>query len=396
MINYDLLKTVITYPLILGVLVVVHEWGHFIVARIFKIRVDEFSIGFGPRAFRIGKIGDTEYNIRWIPLGGYVKIAGMEPDEEPLLHARDKAKQLLNREEEEAAEAISKTPLFAENLPNVDETPEQRLEDAVDGFYSKPLWQRSLVIFAGPFMSFVLGYVLLCSMGSVFGLPQADNSIDHVNPNSVAAKIGLRAHDRIIKIDNTSIANGDQMVDIIHASANKELALTVERGSRILIITGTPAVQPGSGTTEPIFGFAPAIVYIHESFIASVKDGTEITEKLFSLIGQLVARHNFTELRHNIGGPTFIAETTYQAVKQGPASVVFLAAQLTISLAIFNLVPIPVLDGGHLLLFAVEGIRRGRRLTMAQQQQFMLAGLAIIGLLFVAIMINDLTRFIHH
>ena len=90
MINYDLLKTVITYPLILGVLVVVHEWGHFIVARIFKIRVDEFSIGFGPRAFRIGKIGDTEYNIRWIPLGGYVKIAGMAivppgPNETPLM-----------------------------------------------------------------------------------------------------------------------------------------------------------------------------------------------------------------------------------------------------------------------------------------------------------------------
>jgi regulator of sigma E protease len=110
----------------------------------------------------------------------------------------------------------------------------------------------------------------------------------------------------------------------------------------------------------------------------------------------LVRHHNLNEFRQSAGGPIFIAETTYQAVTMGPPIVLELAGELSISLAIFNLFPIPILDGGHLLLFAVEGLRRGRRLTMEQQQTFMLAGLAIIGILFVFIMINDVHRAIPH
>jgi regulator of sigma E protease len=110
----------------------------------------------------------------------------------------------------------------------------------------------------------------------------------------------------------------------------------------------------------------------------------------------LVRNHSLNEFRQSAGGPIFIAETTYTAVKEGPPDVVLLAGELSISLAIFNLLPIPILDGGHLLLFAVEAVRRGRRLTVQQQQNYLLAGLAIIGLLFVAIMFNDVTRHIQH
>jgi len=391
-----LLKTIITFPCILGVLVVVHEWGHFIVARLCQIRVDEFSIGFGPRAIRLGKRGDTEYNIRWIPLGGYVKIAGMEPDEEPLLNARDKAKDLLGRSANDADAAISKAPLFAENMPNVDETDEQREEDDVNGFYSKPLWQRSLVIFAGPFMSFMFGYLLFLFMGSLIGIPSDNNVVVAVKSGSVAARMNLKVNDRIVKIGNTVIVNGDQMVNIIHGSNNKELALTIRRGSSIVILKGKPEIQKDSGTDFPVFGFTPGADFQRIGFISSIREGNVITVNLMTMLWDMVKKHSLHQFQQNAEGPVGIAVTTYQAVKTGFPDVYFLAAQLSVSLAIFNLLPIPILDGGHLLMFAVEASRRGRRLSMQQTQNFMLAGLAIIGLLFVAIMVNDISQHIHH
>jgi regulator of sigma E protease len=392
----DVLKTVITYPCILGVLVVVHEWGHFIVARLCNIRVDEFSIGFGPRAIRIGKRGDTEYNIRWIPLGGYVKIAGMEPDEEPFINARDKAKDLLSRGSSETESAISKAPLFAENLPNVDETEVQKQEDDINGFYSKPLWQRSMVIFAGPLISFVFGYFLLLMMGCINGMPAASNVVAAVRPGSVAAQIHMKVNDQIVKIDNTVIVNGDQMVDIIHGSNHKVLTLTVHRGNSTVILKGAPVVQKDSGTTEPIFGFTPGERFEHVGLAASIRDGNTITVTLLTMLWDMVKRHNITDFRQHARGPVGIAVATYQAVKGGFPEVYFLAAQISISLAIFNLLPIPILDGGHLLMFAVEATRRGRRLSVAQTQNYLLAGLAIIGLLFVAIMVNDISQRFHH
>jgi regulator of sigma E protease len=389
-----ILETAITYPCILGVLVIVHEWGHFIVARLCQIRVDEFSIGFGPRAIRVGKRGDTEYNVRWIPLGGYVKIAGMEPDEEPLINARDKAKKLIAGDNNEVVEALSKTPLLAENTPDLDETTEQRLEDVIDGFYTKPLWQRSLVIFAGPLMSFIFGYVLILLMGCLVGTPAPGNAIDSVTPKSVAARIGLRANDRILKINNAVIHDGEQMEDIIHHSPNQRLALTIRRGAANVIIFGSPEVQKDSGTNLPIFGFTPKMEYRRVGLRSSIYEGNFITVNILTMLGDMVKRHSLRDLRAHANGPVGIAEITYQAVNDGFVEVYFLTAQLSISLAIFNLLPIPILDGGHLLLFSLEGIRRGRRLTMQQQQNFLLTGLAIIGMLFVAIMINDLSRHI--
>jgi regulator of sigma E protease len=301
----DVLKTVITYPCILGVLVVVHEWGHFIVARLCNIRVDEFSIGFGPRAIRIG----------------------MEPDEEPFINARDKAKDLLSRGSSETESAISKAPLFAENLPNVDETEVQKQEDDINGFYSKPLWQRSMVIFAGPLISFVFGYFLLLMMGCINGMPAASNVVAAVRPGSVAAQIHMKVNDQIVKIDNTVIVNGDQMVDIIHGSNHKVLTLTVHRGNSTVILKGAPVVQKDSGTTEPIFGFTPGERFEHVGLAASIRDGNTITVTLLTMLWDMVKRHNITDFRQHARGPVGIAVATYQAVKGGFPEVYFLAAQ---------------------------------------------------------------------
>ena len=397
-----ILETALSYIIILSVLVVVHEWGHFIVARIFGIRVDEFSLGFGPRAVRLGQRGDTEYNVRWIPLGGYVKIAGMDPDEEPILRARDK---FIGRDRE------ADLPLVAENTPDSAETQADLIRDAEDGFYSKPLWQRSLVIFAGPFMSFVLGYVVLCSLGMTLGLPigPPTNKVETVLRNSAAQRMGLREGDVVESIGNVAIHNGSQMEDIIHSDLGKTVAVSVLRNGHAMVLHGTPQLDVDSDTGKPVlikgkevgvFGFGPVPVYERVSLRESLHVGNMITVMwiglIKNLIVNLIVHHNISQLRQSAGGPLYMVEMTSVAVKGGPIEVLSLLGQLSMSLALFNLLPIPILDGGHLLEFAIEKIRSGRRMTPEQKQNFMLAGLAVIGVLFVLIMFNDVLRTIHH
>ena len=460
------IQQTITLLIILSILVVAHEWGHFIVARLCGIRVDDFSIGFGKRLFRIGKRGDTEYNVRMLPLGGFVKIAGMEPDEAPLTHAKDKVLGQSAGSDPDAAEI----PLLAENLG--EHTP----YTGPDGFYSKPLWQRSLVIFAGPLMSFVLGYAVLCLMGVTTGIPTGKtlSKVAMTAPGGEGQRIGLRIGDVITTINGQPVTSGEQMVDIIHGSANKPITLTVRRGGetftktaipkpalndknqpviavntvtpgvlaalglqtgdKIAAVNGTDAVsavqaetllrqsvgKPTDITVERhldekhLKGTVPALGQNAPSFqeqqigLLNILPAKEIkrvgltesfaygSQTLVDTFAGLVYLIHHREVQKAAGGIIFMYQATGLAVKSGPPDVVQMLGSLSISLAIFNLLPIPVLDGGHLLTFFIEWVRRGKRLTDQQQQAFLMTGLAIIGVLFVLIMSNDILRTVHH
>ncbi len=458
------LEQTVTLLIILSILVVAHEWGHFIVARLCGIRVDDFSIGFGKRLFRIGKRGDTEYNVRILPLGGFVKIAGMEPDEAPITAVKDK---LTAKSDPDAADI----PLLAEN------TAEDRSYTAPDGFYSKPLWQRSLVILAGPVMSFVLGYVVFCLMGLTTGVPTGKTlpKVGITAPGGEGQRIGLQIGDVISAIDGKPVTDGNQMVDIIHNSAGKRLVLTVQRGSKTLTLPATPrpakdeqnkpveqvdVTQPGAlaalgvqvgdslaqigdtqvssaaqaqtlltknvGKTVPVIVFrdhdevdlkgpvpaavaqtpptlnghtigllqiSPAKEIKRLGFAESIGYGNSKIVETFSLLGYMI---HHKELRKGAGGIILMYQATGLAVKSGLPDVANMLASLSLSLAIFNLLPIPVLDGGHLLTFFIEWVRRGKRLTDQQQQAFLMTGLAIIAVLFVLIMSNDIIRTVTH
>lgn len=456
----------LTLLIILSILVVAHEWGHFIVARLCGIRVDDFSIGFGKRLFRIGKRGDTEYNVRMLPLGGFVKIAGMEPDEAPLIAAKDRMAG-----KEKADPDAHEIPLVAENIG------ESSAYSAPDGFYSKPLWQRSLVILAGPVMSFVLGYIVFCLMGVTTGVPTGNtlNKVAMAGPGGEGQRIGLRIGDTIRSINGQTVSSGEEMVDMIHGSAGKPITLTVQRGDQIFTRTATPkpvldehnkpvisvdVVQPGALAA---LGLAPGDIFaqingvdvssgeqaqalLRQNIgriadITVARGGDEVHLK--DLIPQAVAQAPPTlnphqigvlniipvreirrvglaasiqygnktvgdtfkglaylihhrELHKAAGGIIFMYQATGLAVKSGLPDVVSMLASLSISLAVFNLLPIPILDGGHLLTFFIEWVRRGKRLTDQQQQVFLMTGLAIIGVLFVLIMSNDIIRTVTH
>lgn len=471
------IQHVVTLLVILSILVVAHEWGHFIVARLFGIRVDDFSIGFGKRLVRLGKRGDTEYNLRILPLGGFVKIAGMAADEEPLVRAKDKI-QVAVRGKSDDPDAHD-LPLIAENreASATDHAP------APDEFGSKPLWQRSLVIFAGPLMSFVLGYVVLCLMGWTVGAPtgKALTRIGLVDAGGEGQRVGLRAGDTIRAIDGRPLTSGREMINVINNSVGKPLVLTVARGDKTWTARVTPreardpddknrlvlhtdVVTPGAlgariglqpGDTVAVIGetpvksaeqarqvlqaqagkkvdvyvsrptsdepvtlhadlparldpaalptlnahpigvlkISPAPEYKRVGLRESIRQGNTITLRLFAMLGDLVRRH---QLQNNTGGIIYMYTATTVADKNGPADLAFLLAQLSISLAIFNLLPIPVLDGGHLLTFFIEWVRRGKKMTEQQQQIFLTCGLALIGVLFIAIMTKDILRVFHH
>jgi len=208
----DIVLTAIAIIIMFAVLVVTHEWGHFIAARLFQIRVDEFSIGFGKLVWTIGKRGDTQYNVRLIPLGGYVKIAGMEADEEPLNIAKEKAVETLGVSSD-SAESTDE-PLVEPAEPIVS-TPR---EPADDEFYAKPVWQRAIVIAAGPIMSLVLGIFIFCNMGWISGAPVITNHVGEVLKDGEAARIGMKAGDAIVRINDTPIVVGEDCVRLIHSS----------------------------------------------------------------------------------------------------------------------------------------------------------------------------------
>ncbi len=468
------LEYVITLLVVLSILVVAHEWGHFIVARIFGVRVDDFSIGFGKRLVRLGKRGDTEYNLRMLPFGGFVKIAGMAADEEPLVRAKDKV--LAGKDADPDAHEL---PLVAENM----ELPQsmQAIPPAPDEFGSKALWQRSLIIFAGPLMSFVLGYVVFCLLGFAIGWPTGKPlpKVGQVEPGGEGHRIGLRAGDVIRSINGQPIMQGGQMIDLIHNSLGKPMTLVVQRGRQTLTLHPTPRalvdadghpvldlevtapgtvgaslglkagdevrgindtptdtasefakqltlargksvkvfvsrkgvdnVVPLSGRLPAVLApgalpivtahrvgglkFEPALEIKRVGIGESVRRGNSVIGSIFATLGATVRRG---QLHQNAGGIIRMYQFTALAVANGPFEVVSLAAQLSISLAVFNLLPIPILDGGHLLSFFIEWVRRGKKMTDQQQQAFLMTGLAIIAVLFVLIMTNDIVRTLQH
>lgn len=472
------LQITITLLIVLSILVIAHEWGHFIVARLFGIRVDDFSIGFGKRLVRLGKRGDTEYNLRMLPLGGFVKIAGMAADEEPLVRAKDKIVGKGDSTDPDADEL----PLVAENMDT--EGSDTAAEPGPDEFGSKPLWQRSLVILAGPVMSLLLGYVILCGIGMTIGWPtgKLSNTVDMVYAGGEGQKIGLRGGDKIVGINGTPITSGHQMVSMIMDNPGKPLKLAVKRDGKLLSLTATPRpaldehkkpvldldiqspgklgqafdVRPGdnlSGMDNTVFHtradalnaltnaagknvtlvvmrdlqaipldgtipkdiaqglptikahpigqlkFDPQTSLERTGMRKSIADGNRAMVNIFTAFGQLLQQH---KLKESAGGIIMMYQATGLAVQNDalkPSNLyktISLMAQLSLSLGIFNLLPIPILDGGHLLSFFIEWIRRGKKMTEQQQQAFLMTGLAIIGVLFVLIMTNDILRTVHH
>jgi regulator of sigma E protease len=438
------LDVLIGMALVLGVMILIHEWGHFIVARLCGVRVDVFSIGFGPRLFG-WKRGATDYRVSALPLGGYVRMAGQD--------------------------------LSEVDSSNVAPT------GAPDELMSRPRWQRVLISFAGPAVNLVFPVILLAGFFVFIGKPypayldkpvqvvavpangslaadslqpgdlitsingeksanweQAEKAlklitpdqkvrlevvnngnrrvieglpkgplqaerplgylpipsvIDDVEPGKPAQRAGIREDDVILSVDGQKIQVWDQFVERVRGSNGKPLELELERKGQVFHKTVTPqlGLSESGGTVYQIgVSQREEVAYKHVSFTESVSEAQLYTwdfmGKTLSVVGRLFSgRVSLRQLQSVVG----ISRAAGHAVHRGPLSVILLMAFMSINLGILNLLPIPILDGGNILLLTLEGIRR-RDFSLSFKERFVQVGLVFLLVLFAYVMYNDVVR----
>jgi len=430
----------LTFPAIivlLGTLIFFHELGHFATAKLLGMKVQEFGFGLpiGRRLALLFKRGETEYTVYPVPLGGFVKLAGMEPGE----------------------------------------------EDVPDGFQSKPWYSRWLVHLAGPVMSLVLAYIIFCGLGLTLGLPTTGdviNRVDLVMPGSEADRVGLQSGDMILALNGKTIKAGKEMLGIVHSSSFEQLDISVRRDGRVFQVRATPRPQevefsklgvmigmpwdakrsnrvlrviPKSDGAKAGFVVgdvvtaadgekitsAQQLIWIADrdanrrvvfavsrgqqnlEIAAVLKPGEVRKDKLLGLLGFIPAQrlqrvglaesfHYGTrattifvvttvrvlfsrEVKDSVGGPIAIADATLNSVKRGLYGYLELMGILSLSLAIVNILPIPVVDGGQMLLLLVEAVRR-RRLSQRTWEISARIGWTMIAIIFAFIMYLDLSR----
>ncbi|WP_249030678.1 RIP metalloprotease RseP [Sporomusa acidovorans] len=339
------MSTVIATIFVFGLLILFHELGHFITAKSVGMRVDEFAIGFGPKLIS-KKIGETDYSIRIIPLGGFNKIAGMDPGEEQ----------------------------------------DER------SFSAKPIWARMLVIIAGSAMNFVLPIILLFIVFVSAGIDTPSNQpiIGNVFPDKPAAVAGLLPGDRITAVNGKSIDSWRQFVSVIQVNAGTKLTITFARGAE----TGKTSVltpeyeEKGKrgiiGVTPQIDKYQPGIL---ESASLAVKQTITVAQVMLVGIGEMVTGKTAAD----VAGPIGVAQMAGEVAQLGIIPLLQFAAFLSINLGLINLLPVPVLDGGHVVTLAVEGIR-GKPLSNSQMQFIQMIGFALLMLLFVVATFKDIAR----
>ncbi|MBM3494464.1 MAG: site-2 protease family protein [Armatimonadetes bacterium] len=444
----DIALGIVYLIITISLLVIAHEAGHFLAARWFRMRVEDFSLFFGPVLAKLGKWGDTAFHIRAVPFGGFVRISGMEPEDVsgglPILRAiatashadssamdgviRRLGRDTMNRMEpanigdpvREAVKAaiepsgrlsptgiVELSKLRAAPGITPDETrfvelvlnAHSRAEDP--GLFSnKPLHQRAVVIFAGPLASLVFGCLVLCLMGVTAGLPTKDsrttNQVAEVMSGSVAQRAGLRSGDWITAINGVKVTSGQQMVDTIHGRADQPTALTVRRGSRTFEVTVTPKprefqLEDGKKVTWGAIGIAANVELRRVGLVESVQHGVLRTGDFLVQLAVILTDHR--QAKDSVGGPIAMGHMATQVQRLGMGPMMLVAAQFSLSLCVLNLLPVPVLDGGHLLLIGVEWLRR-RKLSPREVYSAHAVGLGIIALLIVAVTYNDIARLV--
>ena len=432
--------------LVLGVMILVHEWGHFIVARFFGVRVDVFSIGFGPRLFG-WKRGATDYRVSALPLGGYVRMAGQDLSE------------------------VDSNDVAPTGGP--------------DELMSKPRWQRVLISFAGPAVNLIMPILLLTGVFAVKGIPYpaymdqpaiiaglneadplrnagvvAGDKIVEVNgvvtptwekaeeqlaslksqaqvhftvehegmsrrvdaPGSVLAQVdaplwylpvppivglvtkglpasraGLKVDDQIVSVNGKAVENWTLFVDSIKHSNGAVLNTVVNRGGKLVSVVLQPESGPGEDGKPTyrigVLGPKPVYAYKKATFIASVENASAATwfgtQQLLGIVGKLFSgRVSVNQLQ----GVVRIAGQAGQAVHEGPSEVVNLMAMISLNLGILNLLPIPILDGGNILLLTLESLWR-RDFSLAFKERFVQVGLVFLLVLFAVVMYNDVASY---
>jgi regulator of sigma E protease len=353
--------------LLLGVLIFVHELGHFLFAKLARVKVVKFSIGFGP-ALISKKFGETEYALSAIPLGGYVKLFGEEPDEE---------------------------------IPE---------DDKLRSYQNQPLLKKAMILLAGPLFNVLLTFMIYTTLlASGFHVPVPDLKnlmpvVDEVIAGYPAEQAGLKKGDRIINIADNEISTWLDIVGVVGVNADKPLKFVIKRGEETFSATITPKpekIQDKDGKDvilgkigvkkagQGIYSFITSSSFLEapiQGAYATYKMGIVIYESVWMTItGEISVK--------NLGGPITIVSLSSKAADAGLIAYLMFMAMISVNLGILNLLPIPVLDGGHLLFMGIEAVR-GKPLSDKTMVTMQKVGLAILLALMAFVIYNDIFRLV--
>nr|WP_290665507.1 RIP metalloprotease RseP [Ardenticatena sp.] len=344
-----MLITIVSFAVVLGLLVLVHEIGHFVAAKAAGIKVLEFGIGYPPRALTLFKHGETEYTLNWLPLGGFVRMLGEEDPSHP------------------------------------------------DSFAAKPPLARALVLLAGPFMNFVLAVALFALLAMVAGVPteKPANAVTilAVTSGSPAEEAGLQEGDVILYVANQRVTTSEQLQALTQEFRGKPLTLVVRRGDREFEVTLVPREQPPAGegpigiqiTDRLIERYGP-IEAFRAGFVATKRASLLILNGLRGMLSGEVGREA-------VAGPVGIAQVTGEVAREGGLlALINFTAVLSINLAILNLLPLPALDGGRLMFVLLEVVRGGKRISPEKEGLVHFVGMAILLGLVLIVTYFDVLR----
>lgn len=366
-----MLVTIVVFILILSVLVLIHELGHFIMAKKFGIKVEEFGYGFPPRVWG-KKIGETIYSINLLPIGGFVKLYGEDEAGAGRLDLKTKEKTSKTKDEDRA-------------------------------FYARPVWQRAIIVVAGVVMNFLLATVIISYLYAFQGVPQLGDKVSIVAlvPHAPAQEAGLKVGDTILSVDGQKMTTSDAVISYTKEHLGKPIHLEVQtdKGQKESL-TVTPRVKYPSNEGAMGIAISQNVVtkkypWYEAPFVGlkeSVKDSWMILQGLWQAVTQVAQKR---EVPAGLAGPVGIAQLTGQFIKIGPGAVLSLVSLLSLNLAILNILPIPALDGGRLFFILVEGITR-RKVNQKFESYAHAVGMALLLALIVFITFHDLVRVFTH
>ena len=357
----NILQAIASRALVLGVLVFIHEMGHYLAARWRGVHVEAFSIGFGPRLLSWTDRHETVWKLCALPLGGFVKMHGMSVD--------------VTHEQATDQEAIRHG----------------------HAFFEKSVLSRTIVVAAGPIANFLLAAMLYSGLYATIGRPVADPNapaiVGEVAPGSSAAAAGLKPGDAIRAVDTTKIAAFEDLRRIVAANVGHTLALQVHRGTQDLTLQALIKPKPGDASVGQL-GISAGVEAINVRLgpVAAILAGVRNTGfVLWQTLSGLVHIITTGQGVHDLAGPIGVVVISGQVAKLGLAAVITFTAFLSINLGLVNLLPIPVLDGGHLMFYAAEALR-GRPLPQRALEYGYRLGLAFIATFFLFISWNDLVH----
>lgn len=348
--------SLLAFIIVIGILVFIHEFGHFIVARVCGVGVEVFSLGFGPKILK-KRMGRTQYCISAVPLGGYVKMVGEDPR--------------------------------AEVNP----------EDESQSFTKKKLWQKSLIVAAGPVFNFLLAIFIFYLLYQFVGVYLAQPIVGKVMPESPALSAGIKPGDVIREINKKPMTSFEDIALFIQKRQGEKLEVIIERDGSLMGKEITPMLSKGKNAfgeevDKYVIGIVGSGEVFHKRFNPfqamgrAMKDTYSIVSLTIVSVGKMI---DGSVSKDNLAGPIMIAQMAGKQAKAGMENFAWFIALLSVNLGIINLFPIPILDGGHLLFFGIEAIT-GREVNDKLREKMMQFGAAVLMLLMVFVFYNDIIR----